>query len=76
MKWADDKKSIVKVISRFFKLADMDTLEDVAGCLSVGDSMLELLTLQLIQDKMIVNRYFVLTPQTYQHCKQECRALF
>lgn len=76
MKWADDRKSIVKVISGFFKLDQIDTLEDLAGCLSMGDSTLELMTLQLIEDKMVVNRYFRLTPQTYQACKRECSALF
>ena len=76
MKWADNKKSSVKTISEFFKLKQADTLEEVATALSVGDITLELMTLKLIQDKMELNRYFVLTPQSYHECKQQCKTLF
>lgn len=75
MKWADNKRSIVKLLAEFFKLGDLTELEEIANSLSVGDNTLELLTLRLIQDKMEHNKYFVLTPQTYHQCKEQCRSL-
>lgn len=75
MKWADNKRSIIKILAEFFKLGDVTELEEIANCLSVGDNTVELLTLRLIQDKMEHNRYFVLTPQTYHQCKELCSGL-
>ena len=74
MKWANQKKSNVRIISEFFSL-QYDSIEDIASVLSIGDNTLELLTLRLVQDKMELNRYFVLTPETYQGCKAECKLL-
>lgn len=74
MKWANQKKSNVRIISEFFSL-QYDSIEDIASVLSIGDNTLELLTLRLVQDKMELNRYFVLTPETYQECKAECKLL-
>lgn len=76
MKWADNKKSIVKIISEFFKINnEVETLEEVANSLSLGDNTLELLTLNLIRDKMEFNRYFLLTPHSYHQCKEQCKNL-
>ena len=75
MKWADNKKSITKIISDFFKLENVKSLEEIADSLSVGDNTLELFTLQLIRDKMELNRYFTLTPQSYHECREQCKSL-
>jgi len=72
MKCANQQKTIMKILKEFFKISiNVTSLEELASYISIGDNTLEYITLRLIEDKMLNNKYFVLSVKSYEQCKKQ-----
>ena len=73
VKRVNERKNCIIKLKKFFKIEHECTSEgDIVSFLSLGDQELELLTINLIIDKMIYNKNFILSSETYKQCKKEC----
>ena len=75
MRYANEDMSAIRKICTFFQLDKPTSLTEIVSYISTGDETLELLTLQLLHDKIIHNRYFKLNTQSYRYCKRRCSRL-
>ena len=77
VKRVNERKNCIVKLKKFFKI-DQECVseEDIVGFVSLGDHDLELLTINLIIDKMIYNKNFILSSETYKQCKEECSNFF
>lgn len=72
MRCASQQKTILKTLKKFFKISvNITNLEELASYISIGDNTLEYITLRLIEDKMLNNKYFVLSVKSYEQCKKQ-----
>ena len=76
MKCASQQKTILRTLKEFFKISvKVDSLEELASYISIGDNTIEYITLRLIEDKMLNNKYFTLSAKSYEDCKKQSSKL-
>ena len=73
VKRVNEKLNCINNIKHFFKIEnDCKTENDIVQSICLGNQELELLTIKLLIDKMIYNKNFNLSIETYKKCKKEC----
>lgn len=50
--------------------------EDIVENIGIGDKQLELVTIKLFVDKVLINKYFSVNIENYKICKEEAKKLF
>lgn len=72
MKYTSQSTVALQRICTFLNLDKTMAIHEIVSNIKTDDIDLELYTLQLIRDKIIYNKYFVLDSESYKQCKQIC----
>lgn len=77
VKRVNEKLNCINKIKKLFKIEnDCKTENDIVQFICLGNQEIELLTIKLIIDKMIHNKNFYLSIESYKSCKEECSIFF
>lgn len=72
MKYTNQSTIALQRICKFLNLDKTMPIHEIISNIKTDNTTVELYTLQLIRDKIIYNKHFVLDRKSYNSCKELC----
>lgn len=72
MRYTNQNTIALQRICKFLNLDKTIPIHEIVSTIKTDNISVELYTLQLICDKIIYNKYFVLNKESYKECKDLC----
>jgi hypothetical protein len=77
VKRADEKLSALNKIAKLFNITSVcNSEEDILEKINIGNTMIENVCINLMLDKYITKKNFIINSYTYNECKKEAEKLF